>query len=94
MCFKAKVSTPKVKTAEIVAPPEPLKDTPQGVMFGGSDEDDDSKGTGSSEVSGVSSLKVKADGSIKKEQADSSTKKVSSAAKKAVRKSVFNSSSR
>lgn len=91
MCFKAKVKTPKVKTAEIVAPPEPLKDAPAGVKFGGTDDEDDSAGSGSSEVAGVSGLKVKTDDSVKKEQADTTTKKVSSTAKKAVRQSVFNS---
>jgi len=90
MCFKAKVKTPKVQTAQIVAPTEPLKDAPSGVKFGGGDDEDNSSGTGSSEVAGVSSLKIKADSSIDKEQADS-TKKVSGTAKKAVRQSVFNS---
>lgn len=90
MCFKAKVKTPKVQTAAIVAPPEPLKDAPEGVKFGGGDDEDKAEGTGSSEVAGVSGLKVKTDDSVKKEQADT-TKKVSGTAKKAVRQSVFNS---
>jgi len=88
MCFSAKVKTPKVETAPMVAPPEPPKEGPQGVQFGADDSASDSKG--SSEVSGVSGLKVKSDNSISNEASDS-TMKVSGAAKKAVRKSVFNS---
>lgn len=41
MCWKMKVPTPNYTSGQIVAPePEPLKEAPEGVTFGGDDPED------------------------------------------------------
>ena len=55
MCFKPKMSVPKVNTNIAPIDPEPLKEEPKGIDFGGDDEKTEN------ETSGRKSLKVKRD---------------------------------
>ena len=56
MCFSPKIKTPKVDTSQALAP-EPIKDEPAGIVFGGTDPDKDNT-TGEVSKTGRSSLKV------------------------------------
>ena len=39
MCFKPKITVPKVDAQAIVPPPAPLLEDPSGIKFGGDDEE-------------------------------------------------------
>lgn len=79
MCFSPKIKTPSVNTSQAMAP-EPIKDDPAGIVFGGS-EDDKDKTTGEVSKSGRSSLKV---------TKSPSPSPANSRSKSATRKSIFN----
>lgn len=77
MCFSPKIKTPSVNTSQAMEP-EPIKDEPAGILFGGSDDEKD-KTTGEVSKSGRSSLK------ISKSPSPAATR-----SKSATRKSIFN----